>query len=240
MIGAATFFWGKAQAALNLSLDDCIRIALNENPTVKIDSMELVRVDYSKREAWGQLLPEVSFAGQYSRTLMKQTMYMDTGQGVAAIKMGRDNTYTASLSASIPIYVPQVWKSIKLSDTQILQNLETARASKLSLVNQVKNAYYALLLAEDSRKVLLANYETSKVNAEVFTKKHEIGVASEYDMLRANVAVTNLEPSIIDAENSINKLKLQLKLLMAMDANVDFSTSESLEGFKTAMYGTRT
>ena len=127
--------------------------------------------------------------------------------------------------------------SIKLSDTQILQNLETARASKLSLVNQVKNAYYALLLAEDSRKVLLANYETSKVNAEVFTKKHEIGVASEYDMLRANVAVTNLEPSIIDAENSINKLKLQLKLLMAMDANVDFSTSESLEGFKTAMYG---
>ncbi|HAO62588.1 MAG TPA: transporter, partial [Porphyromonadaceae bacterium] len=84
MIGAATFL-GKAQAALNLSLDDCIRIALNENPTVKIDSMELVRVDYSKREAWGQLLPEVSFAGQYSRTLMKQTMYMDTGQGVAAI-----------------------------------------------------------------------------------------------------------------------------------------------------------
>lgn len=236
MIGAATFL-GKAHAALNLSLDDCIRIALNENPTVKIDSMELVRVDYSKREAWGQLLPEVSFAGQYSRTLMKQTMYMDTGQGVAAIKMGRDNTYTAALSASIPIYVPQVWRSIKLSDTQILQNLETARASKLSLVNQVKNAYYALLLAEDSRKVLLANYETSKVNAEVFTKKHEIGVASEYDMLRANVAVTNLEPSIIDAENSINKLKLQLKLLMAMDANVDFSTSESLEGFKTAMYG---
>ena len=35
MIGAATFL-GKAQAALNLSLDDCIRIALNENPTVKI------------------------------------------------------------------------------------------------------------------------------------------------------------------------------------------------------------
>lgn len=29
MIGAATFL-GKAQAALNLSLDDCIRIALNE------------------------------------------------------------------------------------------------------------------------------------------------------------------------------------------------------------------
>lgn len=236
LIGAATFA-GKAHATLNLSLDDCIRLALNENPTVKIDSMELQRVDYSKRETLGQLLPEVSFAGQYSRTLMKQTMYMDTGEGVAAIKMGRDNTYTAGLTASIPVFVPQLWKSLKLSDTQILQNLETARASKLSLVNQVKNAYYALLLAEDSKKVLLANYETSKVNAEVYAKEFEIGVASEYDMLRANVAVTNLEPSIIDADNSINKLKLQLKLLMAMDANVDFSTTETLDEFKTAMYG---
>ncbi len=56
-------------------------------------------------------------------------------------------------------------------------------------------------------------------------------------MLRANVAVTNLEPSIIDADNSINKLKLQLKLLMAMDANVDFEASETLDSFKTGMYG---
>lgn len=235
MIGVATFL-GKAQATLNLSLDDCIRLALNENPTVKIDSMELVRVDYSKREALGQLLPEVSFAGQYSRTLMKQTMYMDTGQGVAAIKMGRDNTYSAALSATIPIYVPQLWKSLKLSDTQILQNLENARASKLSLVNQVKNAYYALLLATDSKKVLMANYETSKMNAEIFAKKYEIGVASEYDMLRANVAVTNLEPSIIDADNSINKLKLQLKLLMAMDASLDFNPTQSLDALKDELY----
>ena len=37
---AVTTFLGKAQGALNLSLDECIRIALNENPTVKIDSME--------------------------------------------------------------------------------------------------------------------------------------------------------------------------------------------------------
>ncbi|MDO4510690.1 MAG: TolC family protein [Bacteroidales bacterium] len=236
MVGVATFL-GKAHAALNLSLDDCIRLALNENPTVKIDSMEIARVDYSKREAWGQLLPEVSFAGQYSRTLMKQTMYMDTGEGVAAIKMGRDNSYSASLSATIPVYVPQLWKSIKLSDIQILQSLETARASKLSLVNQVKNAYYALLLAEDSKNVLMANYETSKMNADIYAKKYELGVASEYDMLRANVAVTNLEPSIIDAENSINKIKLQLKLLMAMDAKVDFTPAESLDTFKATMYG---
>ena len=66
------------------------------------------------------------------------------------IKMGRDNTYSGGFQASLPIVVPQLWKTIKLNENQILQNIETARANKLSLVNQVKNAYYALLLAQDT------------------------------------------------------------------------------------------
>lgn len=85
-----------------------------------------------------QLLPEVTFSGQYSRTLAKQTMYMDTEGGTAAFKVGRDNSYTTGFNATIPIVVPTLWKSIKLTDNQLLQNLEAARSSRLSLVNQVK------------------------------------------------------------------------------------------------------
>lgn len=223
------------EGTLKLTLDECIGIALNENPTVKINNMELQRVDYSKKEAWGQLLPSVNFTGQYSRTLSKQTMYMDTGNGVVGIKMGQDNSYTTGLSATIPIYMPQLWKSLKLSDNQILQNLETARASKLQLVNQVKNAYYALLLAQDSKKVLEENHATAKLNAEIFDKKHKMGTASEYDVLRANVAVTNMEPSILEAENSINQLTLQLSLLLGIDAGVKVEPAQSLDHFKSLM-----
>ena len=35
---------------LALSLDKCIAIALNENPTIKVADMEIERVDYSKKE----------------------------------------------------------------------------------------------------------------------------------------------------------------------------------------------
>ena len=226
----------KAQSAngsLLLSLDDCIRIALNENPTIKVAQMEIERVDYSKKEALGQLLPEVNFSGQYTRNLALQTIYMDAGDGqTRAIKMGRDNTYTTGFSASIPLVMPQLWKSLKLSDNQILQNMEAARASKIDLVNQVKNSYYSLLLANDSKKVIEENHATAKLNADVFAKKYELGVASEYDMLRANVAVTNLEPSILEAENSI----MQLKLLMGMDARIAIEPSQTLDDFKANMY----
>ena len=68
-----------AQNVLPLTLDQCIRIALNENPTIKIDSLEIERVDYAKKETLGQLLPDVTFSAQYTRNLALQTIYIDAG-----------------------------------------------------------------------------------------------------------------------------------------------------------------
>ncbi|MBQ0115026.1 MAG: TolC family protein [Bacteroidales bacterium] len=239
-------------AQVPLSLDECIRIALNDNPTIKVNDMEIERVDYAKKEVIGQLFPSVNFSAQYTRNLALQTIYIDAGAmgGGAAggeeggggnnsktgMKMGRDNNHNVGFSASIPIFVPALWKSIKLSDNQILQNLEASRANKLSLVNQVKNAYYALLLAKDTKKVIEQNHSTAQFNADVYKRMFELGTASEYDVLRANVAVTNLEPSILEAENSIKQLELQLKVLMGMDATADIEAVQSLDEFKGAMY----
>ena len=55
-------------------------------------------------------------------------------------------------------------------------------------------------------------------------------------MTRARVAATTLEPSILEAQNSIDALKLQLKVLMGMDANVDIEPSETLDTYKAMMY----
>ena len=225
-----------AHAQLALSLDECVRIALNENPTIKIQEMEITRVDYSRKETLGQLFPSINLAGQYTRNLSLQTMYMDTEAGTMAIKMGSDNTHSGGLQASIPLVVPQLWKSIKLSENQILQNVEAARANKLSLVNQVEKTYYALLLAQDSKRVIEENHATAKLNADIYQKKYDLGAASEYDVLRANVAVTNLEPSILEAENSINALELQLKVLMGMDVNTQITPSQELSDFRGEMY----
>ncbi|MBR4828433.1 MAG: TolC family protein [Muribaculaceae bacterium] len=225
-----------AHAQLSLTLDECVRIALNENPTIKVQEMEITRVDYSHKEALGQLMPSINLAGQYTRNLSLQTMYMDTDAGTMAIKMGSDNTHSGGFSASIPLVVPQLWKSIRLSENQILQNVEAARANKLSLVNQVEKTYYALLLAQDSKRVIEENHATAKLNADIYQKKYDLGAASEYDVLRANVAVTNLEPSILEAENSINALMLQLKVLMGMDVNTEIAPSQELSDFKGDMY----
>lgn len=226
-----------AADTLRLSADDCVKIALSSNPTIRVADMEISRIEYSKKITVGQLLPSVSFTGTYSRALALQTMYMDAGDGnVMAIKMGRDNSYQTGFSASVPLIAPQLWKSLKLNDNQIEQNIESARSSRLKMVNQVKNAYYALMLALDSHQVLIKNYETAKFNADIYAKKFKSGTASEYDVLRSSVQVKNMEPSIIEAENTIRRAQLQLLVLMGVDAAMPVKPTESLASYKQQMY----
>ena len=252
---------------ITLSLDQCITIALSENPSIKVADMEIERMDYSKKETLGQLLPNISFAAQYSRTIAKQTMYLNMGaltggatggttggttedavEEAAAeakssssssnngIKMGLDNSYTVGFSASMPLIAPQSWKTLDLSDTQILQSVEAARKSRLDLIMQIKSAYYALLLAKDSYKVILDNYENAKVTHEIYTKQHELGAASEYDVLRTSVAVKNVEPELLQAEITIKQAKLQLSILMGMDVAIPFEPTTTLADYEKTMY----
>ena len=231
-MGAHTANAQQATDTINLTLDECLRIALNENPTIKVADMEIERVDYSKKETIAQLFPDISFAGSYSRTIKKQTMSMN-GQ---SIQIGSENSYTLGFSASLPIIAVQLWKSLKLSDDQILINVEKARESRLSLINQVENAYYGLLYAQDALKVIEENKNRAQLNADIYRKKYENGTASEYDVLRAEVQVKNVEPTILDMKNTINQAKLQLKLLMGMDMAHNIKIVGQLSDYQEDMY----
>lgn len=248
-----------SQNSPEFSLDDCLRIALSDNPTVKVADMEVKRMDYSKIETLSALLPQASFSGTYNRMLAKQVMYMnmdgfggsDEGSSEAeggsrasssrassggGIKVGLDNSYQVGFSASLPLIAPQLWASLKLSDSQILQAVEQSRASKLDLVNQVKNAYYSLMLAEDSRKVIQESYDMAALTHEIYTKKHEAGAASDYEVLRTSVAMKNIEPQLMQADIAIKQARLQLAILMGMDTNQAFSIRGELQQYEGSMY----
>lgn len=138
----------------------------------------------------------------------------------------------------MPLIAPQLWVSMKLSDSQILRSVEQARTSRLELVNQVKSAYYTLLLAEDSRRVIVESYDMAKLNHEIYTKKHQAGAASDYDVLRTSVAMKNIEPELMQSEIAIKQARLQLLILMGLDASFEFSTEEGLSAYESTMYDT--
>lgn len=251
---------GEANDTVRLSLDECLTIALNENPTIKVADMEITRVDYSKKETLGQLFPTIAFGATYNRTLAKQTMFMNmdsfgggsnggnsdssgettppatTKKKSNGIKVGLDNSYSMGFSMSMPIIAPQLWKSLRLSDAQILQNIEKARQSRIELVNQVKSAYYSLLLAEDSYKVIQESYDMAKFTADLYQKQESLGAASQYDVLRTQVAVKNVEPELTQAEIAIKQATLQLQVLMGVESDLKLKASTTLSEYESSMY----
>lgn len=220
---------------LTLSRQQCVEIALRDNPTVKVADMEVKKMDYSKKEVIAGLFPTIDFSANYQRSIELQTIRMNMGGESQNLKMGSDNTWNMGFSATLPIIAPTLWKTISISNTQILANLESSRASKLDLVNNVNKAYYALLLAIASHQVVKENYDVAVMNASIYEKQFKAGTASEYDVLRSSVQVKNIEPELLQADIAINQCKLQLKVLMGIDSEVDIVPDSSLPDYQKEM-----
>lgn len=249
--------------AATLTIDQCVAIGLSTSRTIRIADLEIERVDYSRAETLGQLLPSVQFGASYNRMLAKQVAYMnmegfgnlggmgggnDTDDTAAAasrssgssaekgIKMGLDNSWQVGFSASMPLIAPQLWQSLALSDSRILRSVEQARQSRLELVNQIKSACYALLLAEDSRRVIAESYDMARLTHQIYSAQFEAGAASDYDVLRTSVAMKNIEPELMQAEVAIKRARLQLQILMGLDTQVEISVAGSLTDLSADMY----
>lgn len=221
---------------LSLSREECVEIALRDNPTVRIADMEVKKVNYAKKETLAGVFPSIDFSGAYQRSIELQTIRMNMGGQSQSLKMGSDNTWNMGFSASMPLIAPTLWKAISISDTQILANLESARASRLDLVNNVNKAYYALMLAISSYEVVKQNYDIAVINAEIYEKQHKAGTASEYDVLRSSVQVKNIEPELLQADIAIRQCSLQLKVLMGISADTEIVPKTTLKDYQSGMY----
>lgn len=226
-----------AGKAVVLSRSECLRIALQESPVIKIADMEITRLDLARKETRASLLPQIDFTGAYQRALALQTVSMNMGGETQSFKMGTDNTWNFGFSASVPLIAPTLWKSLQLSETQILASCEKARASRLDLADQVNQAYYTLMLAKASYDVVRENYELAKYTAGLYEKQFSMGTATEYDVLRSSVQVKNVEPELIQAQIAIDRARLQLKVLMGITDDIVIDPDMTLTDMRQEMYG---
>jgi outer membrane protein TolC len=260
----------RAQSADSLSIDlsTALKIALSENPRVKVADMEITKKEYANKSAYGALLPQIDLIGQYQRAIKRQTVYFDEGFGFGGdidpskytpeelqvlevlnkvmtpdpetsgdgIQMGRFNVWSGGMNVSMPLVVPSLWKNIQMSEVDIRLAMEQARSSRIDLVNQVKKAFYSLLLAQDSYLMFRKTYETDSLNLENIRNRFNQGVVAEYDVITADVRLKSLIPNILQSENMMKIAELQLKMLMGMDTEVPLKVMGSLEDYHASMF----
>ena len=224
-----------SSTALHLTLDQALEIALSENNTIKIADMTVEKTGYARKGSYAALYPNISANGSYQRTLKKQVMVMDMGGQPMEIKVGRDNNITTSASASMPIVNAQLWESLKLSGLDVELAVEQARSSKIAMVKQVKQAFYAVLLAEKSLDVVTNVYDNAQKNYEKTLQRFNVGKASEVERLRAQVTMMNAEPNVSSAENAVLLATWQLKAVMGIDLNTEVEVVGNLDDYNTQL-----
>ncbi|MDE5962983.1 MAG: TolC family protein [Alistipes sp.] len=219
-----------AEAQMRLSLDEAVDLALSENPTIRIAEMEVARYDYVKRQTWGALLPQVALSGQINHTFIKQNMSK-------GFSLGGDQytTISGSVEASMPLFAPTVYRTLKMNDTQMAAAVEAARASRVDLIAEVRKAFYNILLAEQSLSVLLESQTTVQRTVDDTELQYRNGLMSEYDLLTAQVQLSNLKPTIIQTENSIAVAKRLLKMYLSIPETVDIEVEGRLDALRDAV-----
>lgn len=218
-------------APMMLSLDEALQIALTENPTVQIADQTIEVKKYAKKGTYAALWPEISATATYQRYVKKQSFHI-MGE---TMEVGTTNNASGGLQAVMPLVNVQLWKSLKLSAMDVELAVEQARASRIDMVEQVSKAFYQVLMAKDAYNVYKRVYDNAVENHKIIEKKYNVGAVSEYDLIRSQVTISNAEPNVINAENSIVLALWQLKALLGMDLQLDIDCKGSLADFEAQM-----
>ena len=239
-----------------ITLDQALEIALSENVSVKVADKEIERSEYAKRGTYASLFPQIDGSASFQRTIEKQVMYMDfdmssmtggstsgdtssesTGDSTSGggLEVGRWNTFSAGVSAAMPLVNAQLWQSLHISGQDVELAVEKARSSRLEMVSQVKNAFYAVLLAKESYAVYKDVYDNALANYEKTKLKYEAQKASDLDLARSATTLANAVPNMYDSENSVTLALWQLKAVMGVDLDEDIDVAGELYDYSDDM-----
>ena len=152
------------------------------------------------------------------------------------LEVGRWNTWTAGISANMPLVNAQLWKSLKISGLDVELAVEKARSSRLDMVTQVKNAYYSILFAKEALNVYKEVYDNAVKNFEETKKKYDAEKISEMEFIRSKTTVANAIPNVYNAESSVILALWQLKAVLGVDLDLNLDVAGELSDHAQQMF----
>lgn len=199
-----------------LSLQDALKVALVNNKTLQ-SALEGRRVaGGGVTESWSKVLPSVAATAGYSR--LDEVQSFDVGGG--SVSLGALDNYSAGLEVVQPLFrggaslaaMRSARWGYLLADEQVRQTVQ-------DVIHEVALAYYDALLAQHLFEVNRDAVASSKAHLADVQIKRQQGVASDFDVLRAQVDVSNFEADMIQQQNRIHRART--RILRAMGVSQD-------------------
>lgn len=212
---------------LHLTVKQAVDLAIQQNLMQKVTELELQKKQEKVKEYMAALYPTIKASASYTRNLKLPVIFMPAGSPFGpTLKIGSDNSYTGALSASMPIFIYNVFESINIGRKDAEISAEKVRENKINLAANIKTTYYNVLLLRRTCDVINQSYQNALTNLNYIQKLNANGMVSDYDLIRIKVQVDNIYPNLVQAENAYNNLLNIFKVLLNIDVNTPVELDE--------------
>jgi len=226
----ATSYLGKIQDnEIILSLDNLIYIALKNNQMIKVIEQRQAQGKGQLTQAKSGYLPHLTLEGSYNYTERQnsaaknrdETIPSDAEEIVAALdEVEEDDVLHGAARLSQLIYdfgkttgaIGVGRSNLKAEDANLQRQIQ-------NIIFEVKKAYHSVLekrrlidVASESVKSFQQHLERAKVY-------HKAGVRTRFDVINAEVELSNSNMELLRAEYSLKKARVELEQILGIKPN---------------------
>ena len=214
---------GGVENTIDISLEECLKFALGNNPRIQAAMQDVFASDYRIRQAWASYFPQFGWQTGYTR--IRQLQLSD----VFRQNLVFNYFVLGQISASQMLYdfgVTQNQVTIRKLDNQGYKITLTGTVN--DVICQVKQAYYNLQYAIEAKKVaedMVAKYAAFYDQAKAF---YTVGTKPKVDVTIAEVNLSNAKSTLIQAENAVDIAMAKLNNTMGLPYFNKYKISENL------------
>lgn len=206
-----------------LSVQDGVKLTLAHNKMLQQAMEERETARGANVSARSVYLPSVGVTGQYRR-LDEVSSFEIEGQ---ELQLGDVDNYSVGLTVTQPIYAGgAISAQVRVGRLLSLYADQTIRAATQDVVYAAQAAYYNLLLSQHLVEIVEDDVRSATVHLQTVEKRRAGGVVSDFDVLRAQVELSNYEADLLRARNAINISRANLIKTMGVSQDSDFVLSD--------------
>jgi len=209
-----------------LSIEDCLKLALSNNKVLQrvVQEKEIARGERLK--SYSAILPAVGLTGEYTRLDKVASISVPDGP---TITMGDVDNYSLGLRVTQPVFAGgSIIAKLNAGKLFSLLADETVRAAVQDLTYTAGHSYYDVLLNQHLCQISADAVRSAQAHLDNVKKRRQGGVASDFDVLRAEVELSNFQAELIQNKNAINIAKARLLKVMGVSQDSDFTLSTEL------------
>jgi outer membrane protein TolC len=219
-----------AQEKLKLSVDDCIKIAMDKNKTIKVSISKKDQAEAKASEVNAGLLPTLKFSGGYTRLSELQPLPIAFRGMFPQVY----NNYRAVLTASQPIFTGnRLSSNADMMELQAKATTEDLNRDRIQLVYDIKNAYWSYFKALDFKKAIGENINQIKAHLKDVENFSMTGLATNNDVLKVKVQLSNMFLMAIDADNAVQLSLLALNNTLGIPLNTEIELTQKIDNKNT-------